>query len=300
MPTNQMTEADSTGNATDHEASKSPDVTAFKSTLEKYRHTDENRTQEVVPRTNRELRSRKRTPVQREDHEDAASPQPAKRQKKKSSTYAPPSTYAHLQPLPDVLAPNLICVFVGTNPGIRTATAGHAYAHPSNLFWKLLHSSGCTDTRLRPEQDRALPRSYGMGNTNIVSRPSRDAGELSKSEMSAGTPALEAKVARYRPEAVCIVGKGIWEAVWAWRHGRGMRKDEFEYGWQAAGEKMGRVEGGWDGAWVFVASSTSGLSAGLKMAEKEAIWAPFGEWVRRRRKEREEGKGEEEGEAERD
>jgi TDG/mug DNA glycosylase family protein len=37
---------------------------------------------------------------------------------------------------------------------------------------------------------------------------------------------------------------------------------------------------------VFVASSTSGLSASTKPHEKEAIWKPFGEWVKARRMER--------------
>jgi TDG/mug DNA glycosylase family protein len=189
---------------------------------------------------------------------------------------------------------NLICVFVGTNPGVRTATAGHAYAHPSNLFWKLLHSSGCTHERLQPSQDVDLPRLYSMGNTNIVARPSKDAAELSKAEMAAGTPILEAKLAKYRPEAVCIVGKGIWEAVWRWRYQREIKKHEWHYGWQE--ERLGAVsetdasleegEGPWEGARVFVATSTSGLAANLKPAEKEAIWRPFGEWVEQRRRQR--------------
>lgn len=213
---------------------------------------------------------------------------PAKKKRRASSKYAPPSTYAHLPKLLDILEPGLVCVFVGTNPGIRTATAGHAYAHPSNLFWKLLHSSGCTDRRHPPEDDVRMSELYSMGNTNIIERPSRDAAELSKAEMAAGTPILEEKIRRYRPEAVCIVGKGIWEAIWRWRYGREIKKAEFKYGWQDERERMGKVMAGdgneWVGAPVFVASSTSGLSASLRPAEKEAIWKPFGEWVRQRRK----------------
>nr|POE80090.1 g/u mismatch-specific uracil dna glycosylase [Quercus suber] len=230
--------------------------------------------------------------LKRRMNDVVTSPAPAQKAKKRkpSSRYAPPSTYAHLPPLLDILAPDLICMFVGTNPGIRTAVAGHAYAHPSNLFWKLLHASGCTEARLRPEQDGELPRRYCMGNTNLVERASRDAGELSKREMAEGTPSLEAKVRRWRPEAVCIVGKGIWEAVWRWRYGREMKKEEFRWGWQEDKERMGCMGdedegGGWEGARVFVTSSTSGLSASLRPAEKEAIWKPFGEWVKMRRKE---------------
>ncbi|KAF2148365.1 DNA glycosylase, partial [Myriangium duriaei CBS 260.36] len=201
---------------------------------------------------------------------------------RKATGYAPPSTYAHLPELTDILTPNLTAVFIGTNPGIATATQGHAYAHPSNLFWKLLYSSGCTTRRLAPSEDVDLPRLYALGNTNIVARPTRDAGQLSKEELAAGTPILEAKIAEYRPEAVCVVGKGIWEAIWRWRKGKNPSKEEFRYGWQAEEERMGRG-GGWDGARVFVTTSTSGLSAGLRPAEKEAIWKPFGDWVAQRR-----------------
>jgi TDG/mug DNA glycosylase family protein len=128
-----------------------------------------------------------------------------------------------------------------------------------------------------------------MGNTNIVSRPSKDAAELSKEEMSAGTADLETKFALYKPEAVCIVGKGIWEAIWRYKYNRNMKKEEFKYGWQGEEHNMGingANSGEWKGSRVFVTTSTSGLAASLKPAEKEAIWKPFGEWVQKRREER--------------
>jgi mismatch-specific thymine-DNA glycosylase len=133
-----------------------------------------------------------------------------------------------------------------------------------------------------------------MGNTNIVSRPSKDAAELSKEEMANGTADLDAKVRRYKPEAVCIVGKGIWEAVWRYRYGRGMKKSEFAYGWQNEKHNLGTSDEAhvdanatlWKGAQVYVTTSTSGLAASLKPAEKEAIWRPFGDWVQKRREER--------------
>jgi len=245
----------------------------------------------TTPSPTTTTRSSKRT---RSTVADLSTFQPSK--KKKPSGYAPPAKYAHLSPLVDILEPNLICVFVGTNPGVQTATAGHAYAHPSNLFWRLLHSSGLTDRRLRPDEDRSLPALYCMGNTNIVSRPSKDAAELSKEEMAAGTADLDAKFLKYKPEAVCIVGKGIWEAIWRYRYGRNPKKTEFKYGWQDQEHNMGKGTWGkevlgyngkvWRGTRVFVATSTSGLAASLTQAEKEAIWRPFGEWVQKRREER--------------
>ncbi|KAI9705986.1 MAG: hypothetical protein M1836_005392 [Candelina mexicana] len=216
------------------------------------------------------------------------SPGPPKKKRRSPSKYAPPSKYAHLPPLLDILAPSLLLIFIGVNPGLRTSQAGHAYAHPSNLFWKLLHSSGITDRRLSPSEDGTLPERYSCGNTNIVERPTKDQSELSKEEMDASVEVLEEKIRRWRPEAVCIVGKGIWESVWRKRYGRGIRKEEFRFGWQDEAENMGK--GGddeeWKGAKVFVATSTSGLAASLRPHEKEAIWKPLGEWVMRRRRER--------------
>ncbi|KUJ24140.1 DNA glycosylase, partial [Mollisia scopiformis] len=215
-------------------------------------------------------------------------PSPSPRKKSRSpSGYAPPETYAHLPELQDVLASNLICIFIGLNPGIATAVHGHAYAHPSNLFWKLLHSSGCTTRRCSPVEDRDLPSLFSLGNTNIVARPTRNGSELSKAEMDASVQTLEAKIARYRPEAVCIVGKSIWESIWRVKHGRKMRKEEFRYGWQDEGENMGvGGEEKWEGARVFVACSTSGLAATLLPVEKERIWRELGVWVEERRGER--------------
>ncbi|KAI4189090.1 MAG: hypothetical protein L6R41_001697 [Letrouitia leprolyta] len=214
----------------------------------------------------------------------------AKKPSRTSAGYAPPSKYSHVvNKLTDSLAPNLICLFIGLNPGIRTAITGHAYNHPSNLFWKLLYKSGCTPRLCRAEEDGDLPRLYELGLTNIVSRPTKDGGELSKIEMDAGVAELEAKIALQKPEAVAIVGKSIWESIWRVRHGSNIKKDQFRYGWQKDIERMGVMTGPgdqWSGARIFVATTTSGLAAGMRPQEKEDIWKNLGEWVEKRRHER--------------
>lgn len=121
-----------------------------------------------------------------------------------------------------------------------------------------------------------------------MSRPSRNGAELKNSELDEGVSVLEEKVRKWRPEAVCIVGKSIWESIWRVRHGRKLKGEEFRYGWQGEGENMGGVEGEWGGARVFVATTTSGMAAVPSMAEKEAIWKDVGDWVQMRRREREE------------
>lgn len=206
---------------------------------------------------------------------------PAKKpRRRKQSPPAIPSTAADSL-LRDTIPANLMLLLVGVNPGTLTGTTGHAYAHPSNLFWKLLHASGITPIRHPPSDTYKLPKLYNIGNTNIVERPTRDASMLTKAEMNAGVPILEAKIAAQRPGAVCLVGKSIWEAVWRVRHGRAIRKEEFRYGWQDVTENMGRVADcpDWEGSPVFVATTTSALAAGMSFAQKEAVWAELGSWV---------------------
>ncbi|OAA62758.1 G/U mismatch-specific DNA glycosylase [Niveomyces insectorum RCEF 264] len=240
----------------------------------------------------------------------APSPSPSPRKKSRSrapSAYAPPATYAHLPPLQDALGPNLLVLFVGLNPGIETARTGHAYAHPSNLFWKLLYRSGVLPVPCRFDEDRTLPARFRLGLTNIVRRPTRNGAELRPAELDAGVAVLEDKARRWRPAVVCLVGKGIWDSIVRVRYGppgkRKKKKDgdgdgPFKYGWQGERENMGVLgpqhdpgdvaEGveaapGWRGARVFVAASTSGLAATLSPAEKEAIWAQLGAWVAEKR-----------------
>ncbi|KAK9491678.1 G/U mismatch-specific uracil DNA glycosylase [Lipomyces doorenjongii] len=193
--------------------------------------------------------------------------------------------------LRDSIPHNLILLLVGLNPGIMTGVTGWAYAHPSNLYWKLLHSSAITSIRHPPSDTYRLPELYSVGNTNIVSRPTKNGSQLSRREMDDGVPILEQKVREKKPEVVAIVGKSIWESIWRVRKGRAIRKEEFHYGWQGEGENMGRTnrvgnETEWKGARVFVTTTTSGLAAGMRPEEKEAIWKVLGSWVKERREQR--------------
>lgn len=116
---------------------------------------------------------------------------------------------------------------------------------------------------------------------------------MGKEEMEAGVPILDEKVRAYRPEVVCIVGKGIWETILKVKVKNGARKrekSEFKYGWQDESLWLGREvdDNGkvlWAGARTFVATSTSGLAANTKPAEKALIWKELGDWVVARRAE---------------
>jgi len=59
--------------------------------------------------------------------------------------------------LPDRLAPDLKILFVGINPGLRSASLGHHYAGHSNRFWKLLYEANLVPEPLTYREDGRLP-----------------------------------------------------------------------------------------------------------------------------------------------
>jgi double-stranded uracil-DNA glycosylase len=107
--------------------------------------------------------------------------------------------------VPDVIGPGLDVLFCGINPGRWSGAVGHHFAHPGNRFWKALYASGFTDERLTPDREQELLR-FGVGITNVVTRTTATAAELSREELRAGGTMLEAKVARWRPQAVAFLG----------------------------------------------------------------------------------------------
>lgn len=109
----------------------------------------------------------------------------------------------------DIIDYNLKILFIGFNPGLRSAETGHHFAGYSNRFWKLLAQSGLTPRQFTPEEDRLL-LTAGLGITNIVARPSRTAAELGKEEYVAGREELKRKLTEYRPCIACYAGIGVY------------------------------------------------------------------------------------------
>jgi TDG/mug DNA glycosylase family protein len=145
--------------------------------------------------------------------------------------------------LRDVIGPRLSVLFCGINPSLYSAAVGHHFARPGNRFWPALLGGGFTDRLLGPQEDRLL-LGFGCGVTNLVSRATAAADELTDEELRAGAMALARKVGRYRPAWVAFVGIGAYRV--------------------AFGEKracVGRQERmiGPSGVWVL--PNTSGLNA---------------------------------------
>jgi TDG/mug DNA glycosylase family protein len=105
----------------------------------------------------------------------------------------------------DVIAPDLRVLFVGINPSLYSVAVGHHFARPGNRFWPSLYRCGLTPRVLSPFEDRTLLE-HGAGLTNLVHRATARADEVSADELVRGGRALRAKVRRYRPKVVAIVG----------------------------------------------------------------------------------------------
>ncbi len=166
-----------------------------------------------------------------------------------------------LPPLPDHLAPGLDIVFVGINPGERSARIGHYYGNPRNPFWRLLLEAGLTPRQLRPEEDRLLP-SFGMGITDIVKRPSRGVGDVSGPEFREGRAALAAKLLAVRPRIVCFNSKTGFVQFFGPR----------------AFRRFGRQTVTIGESRVFVMPSTSPANAAVPLAAKRRSFLALRRW----------------------
>ncbi|KAJ3014305.1 UNVERIFIED_CONTAM: hypothetical protein HDU68_000347 [Siphonaria sp. JEL0065] len=245
-----------------------------------------------------------------QDQEDQEEQEEHPKKKKKAPTPSKNSKvvqFPHLKEISDSLDHNLICLFIGINPGVKTAETGHAYAHKSNWFWKLLHSGGCTDRLLPCSYDTHLPQLYSLGTTNLVPRPTANQTQLAMQEKRDGAPVLAAKIRKWKPEAICFVGKDIWKVFHKEYYGVDMDEKGFEFGFQKSrvtGADLlvgSKLIGGikldkddqedvarnpdWKGAKVFVSFSTSGLVSFSPDFKKE-VWAKLGVFVNERREAR--------------
>ena len=109
----------------------------------------------------------------------------------------------------DLLRPGLKLVFCGYNPSLASGRSGHHYAHPGNRFWRVLFTSGITDRLYEPQEDERL-LGLGIGFTNLCSRPTRRADELTREDIRAGALTLRQKLEQFRPRVVAYTGIGVY------------------------------------------------------------------------------------------
>ena len=114
----------------------------------------------------------------------------------------------------DVIAPGLQVLFCGINPGLYTAAVGHHFARPGNRFWKALYEASFTERLLSPFDERELLQ-LGYGVTNVVGRATAVADSLTKEEVIEGGRRLAAKVRRYQPRILAVLGIGAYRLAFA-------------------------------------------------------------------------------------
>ena len=151
--------------------------------------------------------------------------------------------------LPDYLREGLDIVFVGYNPGERSARLGHYYAGITNAFWPCLYRSGLVPEPITFEDDRRI-LDFNLGLTDLVKRPTRSSADLSAADVRQGAILLRKKLLRYRPRIVCFNGKGAYERFAGRRCQLGLQP-------QRLSDSL-----------LFVLPSTSARAAGLRREEK--------------------------------
>jgi TDG/mug DNA glycosylase family protein len=179
---------------------------------------------------------------------------------------APPSRAQLLaaegRSVPDILAPDLRVLFCGINPSLYSAAVGHHFARPGNRFWKTLHAAGFTPRLLSPFEDRELLRS-GYGLTNLVERATAGAADLRRAELRRGRERLAAKVRRYRPQVVAVLGIGAYRSAFD--------RPAAVPGRQA--EHIGQAP-------LWVLPNPSGLNAHFQLAELAELFAELRQSLR--------------------
>jgi TDG/mug DNA glycosylase family protein len=158
--------------------------------------------------------------------------------------------------LADRIAPHVRVLFVGINPGIRSAQLGHHFAGYSNRFWKLLYESGLVPEPIGTKDDHRLPE-WGFGITNLIPRPTPGIDTLRPEEYVAGARALRRKVRRWQPDVVAFVGVTLFRVVFDRR---------------GAPVSLGLQREDLEGARVFVLPNPSGRNANFSYQEMLAAF----------------------------
>lgn len=169
--------------------------------------------------------------------------------------------------VPDLLPGDgrpLRLLFVGINPGLWTAAAQAHFARPGNRFWPALYAGGILPRPVEVSTgmsavDAALVTGLGIGITNLVSRATARAAELTAAELASGAAALESLATARRPEVIAVLGVTAYRSAFARRHA-------------TTGEQPERL----GGARLIVAPNPSGLNAHVRLADLARAYRSIG------------------------
>ena len=166
--------------------------------------------------------------------------------------------------LPDLLAPNLTVVFVGTSKSTTSSRTGRYYANPQNMFWNLLEATGLAgDKWIGPSRDETLLH-HGVGLTDLV--PGRAAS--SDALLTASDYRVLGFIERIEQHAPAVVAfNGEKAAAKVAQHLNQAKLAEGPATWMIG-----------DSLFYRLPSSSSAHATG-GYAAKRAKWVEFGQWV---------------------
>jgi TDG/mug DNA glycosylase family protein len=158
-------------------------------------------------------------------------------------------------------------LFVGINPGVRSALTGHHFAGYSNRFWRLLFESGLVPQPVTAEDDVRLP-DWGYGVTNLIARPTPGIDTLRVDEYLVGARVLRRKVRTWQPPVMALVGVTLFRSLFP-KAARtspviGLREHPAER---------------FEGTRVFVLPNPSGRNANYSYAEMLEVYARLNRYL---------------------
>ena len=115
--------------------------------------------------------------------------------------------------MPDVIAPGLRVLFVALilvftqQPSAITSLAPVIGSGRHSL------QPDSPSDSVSPFDERKLLE-HGFGITNVVMRATATADQLTREELQAGGERLRAKVRRYKPAFLAVLGLGAYRAAW--------------------------------------------------------------------------------------
>ena len=176
--------------------------------------------------------------------------------------------------LPDHIRPDVKVLFVGINPGTRSAEVGHHFAGYSNRFWKLLYDAELVPLPLTYEDDWRLPE-WGYGLTNIVSRVTPGIQTLTKDDYRKGKRQLVDKIRRYGPQIVALLGVTMYSVLFP-----PLQSHSTVRGPKLPKGRIGLLPHVLEGARVFVLPNPSGRNAHYSYGEMVKLYKKLQSLIR--------------------
>ena len=177
--------------------------------------------------------------------------------------------------LPDYLGPALTLLFIGINPGLYSVQRGHYFARKTNRFWPALSRSSLSAQvretlgreTLGPDDDASL-LDFGIGFTDVVKVPSRNASDLRPGDFQKWAPKLLAHLMAYAPRVACFHGVTAFRAFT--RYGLDTPETAVELG-----EQPRRL----DQTWLYVVPNPSPANAHFKLEDQIAWYDRLAEFL---------------------